>query len=96
MPRIIVKNIIRTFSINKRPPLFVFPICAECVNYVKSSPDLLSRCKKQSYYNNKTDELEYEYADYVRRNRTVCGYEGIAFESIYTSKLSNPPSKSVV
>ena len=81
-------NLIRMFSINKRPNLFVFPICAECVNYIKSTNDSLSRCKKQTYYNNNTDELEHEYADYVRRNRTVCGYEGIAFESIYADKHS--------
>ena len=76
--------ITRTFA-TKRPTLFIFPICAECKNYIKYTHDSLSKCKKAMVYNHKNDELEYEYADYVRRNRTICGHEGKSFESIYSN-----------
>jgi hypothetical protein len=78
----------RTFS-GERPKLFVYPICSECVNYIKGNNESYSRCKKIKYYNHSNDELEYEYADYVRRNRTVCGYEGKSFTSIYKNDLTS-------
>jgi hypothetical protein len=73
----------RTFTTN-RPTLFVFPICEDCKHYIKYTRDSLSKCKKIKIYNHNNDELEYEYADYIRRNRTICGYEGKAFESKYS------------
>lgn len=84
---------IKRFLTTKRPKLFVYPICAECKNYIKYTHDSLSKCKKLTFKNDKYDNEEYEYADYVRRNRTVCGYEGKSFESIYsnnTKGLSSP------
>lgn len=82
---------IKRFLSTKRPYLFVYPICAECKNYIKYTHDSLSRCKKIAFKNHKNDELEYEYADYVRRNRTVCGYEGKSFDSIYKSRNKEQP-----
>lgn len=85
--------VVRNF-VTKRPILFVFPICAECKNYIKYTEDSLSKCKKIKVYNHKKDELEYEYADYVRRNRTVCGYEGKSFESKYSNRSNESTEES--
>jgi hypothetical protein len=77
-------SVLRRNFTTKRPKLFVFPICEDCKNYIKYTHNSLSKCKKVNVYNHGNDELEYEYADYVRRNRTICGYEGKAFESKYS------------
>ena len=59
----------------------VYPTCNNCKNYIKNKNDSLSTCKKQKYYNVKTDEMEYEFADYVRKNNNSCGHEGLFYES---------------
>jgi len=54
----------------------VFPNCSECIYYDKKELDAYSRCRKFQFENNLTDEVEYEYADYVRRCESKCGEEG--------------------
>ena len=54
----------------------IYPSCKNCKNYIKNKHDSLSTCKKHKYYNHKTYEMEYELADYVRKNNNSCGHEG--------------------
>jgi hypothetical protein len=67
----------RFFSLTR----YVHPHCAACVNYKKAPNDAYSVCKKFTFVNMKTDELEYEYADYARRSESKCGYSGKLYEA---------------
>uniref|UniRef100_A0A6C0DAB7 Uncharacterized protein n=1 Tax=viral metagenome TaxID=1070528 RepID=A0A6C0DAB7_9ZZZZ len=70
--------------------LSYYPRCKDCIHYIKYEIDLYCRCKKFTFENIITDELENEYADYVRRSRSKCDHTGKYFVS---SKNNNSIKK---
>ena len=67
---------IYTRNFQSRPPFSkIYPNCAECIHYIQYKFDAYSRCGKFEIENPITEEKDFEYADYARRNESQCGYD---------------------
>lgn len=59
-----------------------FPICKNCINFIKSYKEndfIFSKCKKFGEKNLITGDIDYQYADICRESKRLCGLEGKYF-----------------
>ena len=57
-----------------------FPICANCVHYIKPPPGIThATCKKFGKIDIVSGVIEYDIAILVRENENKCGMKGAAY-----------------
>jgi hypothetical protein len=58
-----------------------FPICANCVHYIKPPPGITeATCKKFGKINVVSGVIDYDIAILVRENEKKCGMKGSAYQ----------------
>ena len=63
-----------------------FPICRLCKYFMRDADLYSSRCSKTGQKCKVSGEIKYDYAEYSRRNDSLCGPQGRYFEPIESKR----------